>query len=63
MREKAELAELAQNEGGKTLQVTEFISVSDLASLKNIKTSDIIKAVMTLGIIESIYIIDSFQKD
>jgi translation initiation factor IF-2 len=54
MREKAELAELAQSEGGKTLQVTEFISVSDLASLMNIKPADIIKAVMSLGIFVSI---------
>ncbi len=52
MRERAEQAELAENE--KKLQVTEFISVSDLASLMNLKASDVIKACMSLGIFVSI---------
>ncbi|MCK6693960.1 MAG: translation initiation factor IF-2, partial [Thermoanaerobaculia bacterium] len=52
MRERAELAELAESE--KSLQVTEFISVSDLASLMNVKPADIIKACMSLGIFVSI---------
>jgi translation initiation factor IF-2 len=54
MRERAEMAEMAKTESDKTLQVTEFISVSDLASLMNIKPADIIKACMTLGIFVSI---------
>lgn len=53
-RERAELAEMARSEGEKVLQVTEFISVSDLASLMNIKPSDVIKACMSLGIFVSI---------
>ena len=52
MRERAEQAELAESE--KSLQVTEFISVSDLASLMNAKPADIIKACMSLGIFVSI---------
>ncbi|MEQ1747551.1 MAG: translation initiation factor IF-2 [Saprospiraceae bacterium] len=52
MRERAEMAELADSE--KLLQVTEFVSVSDLASLMNVKPADIIKACMSLGIFVSI---------
>ncbi len=54
MRERAEKAELAQNESEKTLQVTEFIAVSDLASLMSIRPADIIKSCMDLGIFVSI---------
>ncbi len=54
MRERAELAEQARSESDKTLQVTEFISVSDLASLLSVKPADIIKSCMTLGIFVSI---------
>ncbi|MBU6339853.1 MAG: translation initiation factor IF-2 [Bacteroidetes bacterium] len=54
MRERAELAEQARSESDKTLQVTEFISVSDLASLLEIKPADIIKSCMALGIFVSI---------
>jgi translation initiation factor IF-2 len=54
MRERAELAEIARSEGDNKLQVTEFISVSDLASLLGIKPADIIKSCMTLGIFVSI---------
>jgi len=54
MRERAEQAEQAKTENDKTLQVTEFISVSDLASLMSVKPADIIKACMTLGIFVSI---------
>jgi translation initiation factor IF-2 len=54
MRERAEMAEQAKSENDKTLQVTEFISVSDLASLMSVKPADIIKACMTLGIFVSI---------
>ncbi len=52
MRERAEMAEMSDNE--KLLQVTEFVSVSDLASLMNVKPADIIKACMSLGIFVSI---------
>lgn len=52
MRERAEMAEMAED--SKLLQVTEFISVSDLASLMNVKPADIIKACMSLGIFVSI---------
>lgn len=52
MRERAELAEMSGKD--KTLQVTEFVSVSDLASLMNVKPADIIKACMSLGIFVSI---------
>ena len=53
-RERADLAATARIEGEKVLQVTEFISVSDLASLMNLKPSDVIKACMSLGIFVSI---------
>lgn len=53
-RERAEMEEMARTEDSKTLQVTEFISVSDLASLMNVKPSDVIKTCMGLGIFVSI---------
>lgn len=53
MRERAEQAELAANQSGQ-LQVTEFVSVSDLAALMNVKPIDVIKACMSLGIFVSI---------
>ena len=53
-RERADQAATARIEGEKILQVTEFISVSDLASLMDIKPSDVIKACMALGIFVSI---------
>ena len=54
IRERAEMAEMARTEEDKTLQVTEFISVSDLASLMNVKPADVIKTCMSLGIFVSI---------
>jgi translation initiation factor IF-2 len=54
MRERAEAAEAETLEGGMKLQVTEFISVSDLASLMNKRPADIIKSCMSLGIFVSI---------
>jgi translation initiation factor IF-2 len=54
MRERAEKAEIARTESDKVLQVTEFISVSDLASLMDVRPADVIKACMTLGIFVSI---------
>ncbi|MEO6757980.1 MAG: translation initiation factor IF-2, partial [Saprospiraceae bacterium] len=53
-RERAEMAAQERTEGEKKLQVTEFISVSDLASMMSLKPSDIIKTCMSLGIFVSI---------
>jgi translation initiation factor IF-2 len=53
MRDRAEKAEIEASESGK-LQVTEFISSADLASLMNVKPADVIKACMSLGIFVSI---------
>ncbi len=53
MREKAE-QEQARLESGNKLQVTEFISVSDLASIMDIKPADVIKTCMSLGVFVSI---------
>lgn len=52
MREKAEIAE--RNASSGKLQVSEFVSVSDLASLLNVKPADVIKVCMSLGIIVGI---------
>lgn len=54
MRERAEMAEMERNENEKVLQVTEFISVSDLGALMNIRPADVIKACMSLGVFVSI---------
>ena len=54
MRERAEMAEQQRAENEKVLQVAEFISVSDLASLINVRPADVIKACMSLGIFVSI---------
>jgi translation initiation factor IF-2 len=54
MRDRAEKEEMARNENDKVLQVTEFVSVSDLASLMDVRPADVIKACMTLGIFVSI---------
>lgn len=51
-REKTELAE-SQRESG-SIQVTEFITVSDLSSVFDIPVTDIIMTCMNLGIIVSI---------
>lgn len=52
IRERTEAAEAASD--NSVLQVTEFISVSDLASLMNVKPADVIKACMGLGVFVSI---------
>lgn len=46
--------QLSNLETKKKLQVTEFISVSELANMMNVPYSDVIKACMNLGIIVSI---------
>ncbi|MFN4081832.1 MAG: translation initiation factor IF-2 N-terminal domain-containing protein, partial [Saprospiraceae bacterium] len=52
MREKAEIAE--RNASSGKIQVSEFVSVSDLAALLNVKPADVIKVCMSLGIIVGI---------
>jgi|GEM_PF-354559 len=46
--------EAEQAEGDKTLEVTEFITVSDLADLLNVSPTDVITSCMNLGIMVSI---------
>jgi translation initiation factor IF-2 len=43
-----------QDEESKTLQLTEFVTVSDLASLMDVTPTDVISACMSLGIFASI---------
>ncbi len=52
IRERTEAAEAASDKN--LLQVAEFISVSDLANLMNIRPADIIKTCMNLGVFVSI---------
>ena len=54
MAEKAAQRELAQKEDENILHVTEFITVSELASLMEINPAEIISACMTLGTFVSI---------
>ena len=52
---EAEEEKLIQaEEDSKTLQVTEFISASDLASLMDVSVNDVISACMSLGMFVSI---------
>ena len=51
-REKAEIKEMASFEA--TLQLTEFVSVSELASLMDVPVTDVITTCMNLGVIVSI---------
>ena len=53
-REKAEIAELENMESDAKLKVTEFISVSELASLMDVSVTDVITTCMNLGVIVSI---------
>ena len=52
LREKQEMREMELQ--SDKLQVTEFISVSELASLMNVSAADVITACFTLGVIVSI---------
>ncbi len=52
-QKEAEREQIAQEES-KVLQVTEFISVSELASLLNVKPADVLGVCMSLGVIASI---------
>ncbi len=51
-REKRELEELEAMD--ETIQLTEFVSVSELASLLNVEVADVITTCMNLGVIVSI---------
>ena len=53
-REKAEIAQLENQEADSILKVTEFISVSELASLMDVSVTDVITTCMNLGVIVSI---------
>lgn len=53
-REKAEIAELENMVSDAKLKVTEFISVSELASLMDVSVTDVITTCMNLGVIVSI---------
>ncbi|GDX53010.1 translation initiation factor IF-2 [Bacteroidota bacterium] len=46
--------EMGSEDGAKKIQLTEFISVSELASLLNVSVTDVIKNCMNLGIFVSI---------
>ena len=48
-REQAELDELRQEEESKIIQVTEFVTVSELANMMGVGVNDIISACMSLG--------------
>jgi translation initiation factor IF-2 len=52
--EKREEDILKQDEESKTLKLTEFVTVSDLASLMNVTPTEVISACMSLGIFASI---------
>lgn len=54
IREKTELQQIHLAEGEKKLQVTEFISVSELASLMNVAPIQVITTCMSLGVMVSI---------
>ena len=52
MREKEELKQIEKS--SDVIQITEFISVSELASLMNVSPTDVIMTCMNLGVIVSI---------
>jgi translation initiation factor IF-2 len=51
---RAEEKQLAADEASKVLKLTEFVTVSDLASLMEVSVTEVISACMTLGIMASI---------
>lgn len=53
-REKAEIAELENIEDNSKIRLTEFISVSEFASLMDVPVIDVITTCMNLGVIVSI---------
>ena len=52
--EKRDEDNLKRDEESKTLKLTEFVTVSDLASLMNVSPTEVISACMSLGIFASI---------
>lgn len=48
-KEQVALDELRQEEESKTIKVTEFVTVSELANMMNVSVNDIISACMSLG--------------
>lgn len=53
-RTRVEERELIEQEESKILKLTEFVTVSDMASLMNVTATDVISACMSLGIMASI---------
>lgn len=49
-KEQAELEQMRQEEENKTIKVTEFVTVSELATMMNVSTTEVISSCMTLGI-------------
>ena len=49
-REQAELEELRQEEQDKTIQVTEFVTASELANMMDVAVTEVISACMSLGL-------------
>lgn len=49
-REQEAMNEMIREEENKTLDVTEFVTVSELATMMNVPTTDVISACMSLGI-------------
>lgn len=49
-REQAELEELRQEEQDKTIQVTEFVTASELANMMDVQVTEVISACMSLGL-------------
>jgi len=52
-REQAEVKQQQEDEESKTLNVTEFITVSDLANMMNVPVTDVITACFGLGLMVS----------
>lgn len=48
-KEQVALDELRQEEASKTIKVTEFVTVSELANMMNVSVNEIISACMSLG--------------
>lgn len=53
-RTRIEERELQEQEESKTLKLTEFVTVSDLANMMDVTPTDVISACMSLGIMASI---------
>ncbi len=49
-REQEAMEQMRQEEENKTIQVTEFVTVSELATMMNVSTTQVISSCMSLGI-------------